>query len=262
LANLAMGCATLASEGPVRLRPFPFGRQAVRVAQRLFDRVGFQLIDYRPPCSEIKDAQFYRPMFSPWLSSEWSERLHAHDPRSLVPLHAKYLLYCLALDATRRCWGEVAECGVYKGGTAKILAELVSDRPLHLFDTFCGMPQTDPKRDLHKAGDFADTTLESVCGYLSGHANVNLVAGTIPQSLDAVNDRKFCFVHIDLDIYSSIRAACEFFYPRLEQGGRLLFDDYGYPSCPGARAAVDEFFADKPETKIAMVTGQCSVQKL
>ena len=141
LANLAMGCATLASEGPVRLRPFPFGRQAVRVAQRLFDRVGFQLIDYRPPCSEIKDAQFYRPMFSPWLSSEWSERLHAHDPRSLVPLHAKYLLYCLALDATRRCWGEVAECGVYKGGTAKILAELVSDRPLHLFDTFCGMPQ-------------------------------------------------------------------------------------------------------------------------
>jgi O-methyltransferase len=246
----------------MKLRPLPFGPQTVRAAQRFFDRMGFQLIDYRPPCPEIKDAQLYRPMFSPWLSSEWSERLHAQDPRSLVPLHGKYILYCLAHDSTRRCRGEVAECGVYKGGTAKILAELVPDRPLHLFDTFCGMPDTDAGKDLHKAGDFADTTMESVRAYLSGHPNVNCVAGLIPQSLDIVRRSEFSFVHIDLDIYSSIKAACEFFYPRVERGGILLFDDYGYPSCPGARAAVDEFFADKPETTIAMITGQCSVQKL
>ena len=246
----------------MKLRPLPFGPQAVRAAQWFFDRLGFQLIDYRPQCSDIKDAQFYKPMFSPWLGPDWSGRLRAHDPRSLVPLHAKYILYCLALDATRRCRGDVVECGVYKGGTAKILAELVPDRPLHLFDTFAGMPETDPSRDLHKPGDFADTTLESVRAYLSGHTNVNCVAGMIPQSLAVVHDRKFSFVHIDLDIYSSIKAACEFFYPRLEPGGILLFDDYGYPSCPGARAAVDEFFADKPETAIAMITGQCSARKL
>jgi O-methyltransferase len=201
-------------------------------------------------------------MFSPWLSSEWRARLRADDPRSLAPPQAKYILYCLALDASRRCSGEVAECGVYKGGTAKILAELVPDRPLYLFDTFCGMPETDPTRDLHKAGDFSDTTLESVRAYLCAHANVNCIAGMIPQSLATVHDRRFSFVHIDLDIYSSIKAACEFFYPRLERGGVLLFDDYGYPSCPGARAAVDEFFADKPETKMVMATGQCSVRKL
>jgi O-methyltransferase len=246
----------------MKLRPIPFGGHAVRAAQRVFDRLGCLLIDYRPPCAEIKDAQLYRPMFSPWLSSEWSERLRAHDPRSLLSLHAKYILYCVALDSTRRCSGELAECGVYKGGTAKILAELAPDRPVNLFDTFCGMPETDPDRDLHKAGDFADTTLESVRAYLAGHANVKCVAGMIPRSLDAVRDRKFSFVHIDLDIYSSIKAACEFFYPRMERGGILLFDDYGYPSCPGARVAVDEFFSDKPETKMAMITAQCSVQKL
>jgi O-methyltransferase len=240
----------------------PFGPQLVRGAQRFFDAFGFQLIDYRPKNSEIKDAELYRPLFNPWLSSEWGERLRADDPRSLVPLHAKYILYCLAQDTTRRCSGDVAECGVYKGGTAKLLAELAPDRPLHLFDTFCGMPETDPGRDLHQAGDFADTTLESVRAYLSGHANVNCVAGMIPESLYGVRDRKFSFVHVDLDIYSSIKVACEFFYPRLEGGGVLLFDDYGYPSCPGGRAAVDEFFADKPETKIVLVTGQCSVRKL
>ena len=84
----------------------------------------------------------------------------------------------------------------------------------------------------------------------------------IPHSLTLVKDRRFSFVHIDMDIYTSIRSACEFFYERMQPGGVLLFDDYGYPSCPGARKAVDEFFSDKPETKLVMVTGQCSVQKL
>ena len=59
---------------------------------------------------------------------------------------------------TRRCSGDVAECGVYKGGSAKILAELVPDRPLHCSIPSRGCRETDPTRDLHKAGDFADTT--------------------------------------------------------------------------------------------------------
>jgi O-methyltransferase len=246
----------------INLRGLPFGPVAVRAAQRFFDALGFQLIDYRPPCVNIEDVELYKPMFSPWLSPEWKRRLHSEDARSLVPIQARYNLYCLAQNATRRCHGDVAECGVYKGGTAKLLAEIVQDRPLYLFDTFTGMPETDPTKDLHKAGDFADTSLDSVRQYLAAHANVQCVPGLIPHSLTLVKDRRFSFVHIDMDIYTSIRSACEFFYERMQPGGVLLFDDYGYPSCPGARKAVDEFFSDKPETKLVMVTGQCSVQKL
>ena len=219
-------------------------------------------MDYRPTARWIKDAEFYKPEFSPWLTPEWGGRLRADDPRSLLPLRAKYILYCLAMDATMRCAGELAECGVYKGGTAKILAELVPDRPLHLFDTFSGMPDTDPVKDLHKAGDFNDTSLESVREYLADHANVNCIEGLIPHSLGSVESSTFSFVHIDLDIYSAINSSCEFFYPRLERGGVLLFDDYGNPNCPGARSAFDGFFSDKPEIKIVMETGQCWVQKL
>lgn len=169
---------------------------------------------------------------------------------------------CSALHPTRRCSGDVAECGVYRGGTARILAEIVPDRTVHLFDTFSGMPSIDPNKDLHKVGDFADTSLEAVRHYLAAYRNVNCVQGLIPASLACIVDRHFSFVHIDLDIYSSIKSASEFFYPRMQPGGILLFDDYGYPSCPGARAAVDEFFADKPEVGLTMVTGQCAVRKL
>ena len=38
-------------------------------------------------------------------------------------------------------------------------AALAVSRALHLFDTFQGMPQTDPTRDLHRQGDFANTSL-------------------------------------------------------------------------------------------------------
>lgn len=234
----------------------------VRTAQRFFDVLGFQLVDQRLRWKNIKDSEFYKPTFSPWLTAEWRKRLRADDPRSLLGAHAKYLLCCLAQDATRRCPGDVAECGVYKGGTAKILAELVCDRPVHLFDTFSGMPETDPGKDIHQAGDFNDTSLEVVQAYLSDHANVNCIAGLIPASLETVSCRTFSFVHVDLDIYASIKAACEFFYCRLQAGGTLLFDDYGYASCPGARSAIEEFFSDKPETLIAHITGQCSVQKI
>jgi O-methyltransferase len=235
---------------------------AVRASQRFFALFGFDLVDYRPPNHDIRDAEFYRPMYCPWLTPEWGKRLRADDPRSMLTHQAKYNLYSLALAATRRCKGDVAECGVYKGGTARILAELVPDRPLHLFDTFSGMPETDQKRDLHKRGDFADTSEASVREYLSEFANVNIVAGLIPDSLRIVSNRTFSFVHIDLDIYSAIKSACEFFYPRVVPGGVLLFDDYGFPSCPGARTAVDEFFAGKPEIAVVMPTAQCWVQRI
>lgn len=45
-------------------------------------------------------------------------------------------------------------------------------------------------------------------------------------------------------------------------GGVMVFDDYGFPSCPGAKKAVDEFFKSKIETPIYLPTGQCLVFKV
>jgi O-methyltransferase len=41
----------------------------------------------------------------------------------------------------------------------------------------------------------------------------------------------------------------------------MVFDDYGLPSCPGARRAVDEFFARQPEVPLILATGQAVVFK-
>src|SRR5882762_9132649 len=98
----------------LNLRKFTFLRPGLLVAQGLFRQFGFDLIYTR--VKGIPDAELYSPFFAPWRSEVWRERLRATDPRSLVSLEAKYLLYTMAEDALRRCPGELAECGVYKGG--------------------------------------------------------------------------------------------------------------------------------------------------
>jgi O-methyltransferase len=233
------------------------------IIRAAFRRLGISL-KLAPLPRRSPDIELYDPTFQPWRSRQWRERLHDGDPRSLVSLERKYVLVTLLTTAVRRGTGDVAECGVYRGGTAMIAAEALEGtaRRLCLFDTFEGMPETNPSEDLHRKGDFGDTSLESVQRYLARFDFVEFFPGLIPSTLAAIADRRFSFVHIDLDLYDSIRAASEFFYARANPGGIIVYDDYGAGDCPGARKAVDEFFADKPEAPLVLATGQCIVLKL
>lgn len=116
--------------------------------------------------------------------------------------------------------GDVAEVGVYKGGTARLLARIFENyrKDVHLFDTFSGMPRSNPILDFHKKGDFADTSLDEVKLYLQDCSNVYFYAGIFPSTTSSIRDKTFCLVHIDADIYKSVMESCKFFYPRLERG--------------------------------------------
>ncbi len=179
---------------------------------------------------------------------------------SLVDRTRCYMLYQMA-RVTMQISGEVAEVGVYKGGTARLLALSLPHKTVHLFDTFAGMPRTNVDFDKHLAGEFSDTSLVAVQGRLKDCRNVQFYAGLFPATSGPIAESRFSLVHVDADIYDSVHACCEFFYPRLEKNAVMLFDDYGFPTCPGARKAVDEFFSDKPETPFYLSTGQCWVMR-
>ncbi len=161
--------------------------------------------------------------------------------------------------------GNIAELGVYKGGSARLLSELfskqVSDKKIFLFDTFMGLPKHDELVDHHREGDLGDTSFENVKLFLKDFSNVYFHQGLFSETLSRIENELFCFVHIDVDLYSSIIECCSFFYPRLIKGGIIIFDDYGFISCPGAKKAVDEFFQDKPDSPVYLTTGQCLVLK-
>jgi O-methyltransferase len=213
----------------------------------------------------IPDADLYRPLFSPWHGpGEFRRYFEWAAPRTVVSVDRCYVLYALLTQAIHVA-GDVWECGVYRGGTAAMMAAILRDnqpdKKLYLFDTFAGMPDTDPSRDLHNRGDFADTSVEAVAGYLGCDARCYLRPGLIPATFKGLEDERICFLHVDLDIYRAITDCLEFAWPRISLGGFVVLDDYGFPTCPGARAAVDEFFKGERCVPLCLPTGQAVVFK-
>lgn len=237
--------------------------------KKLFNYIGYDICRTKSWVKSIPDVNFYRPFFSPWRGYGDFKRYHEiAKPFTLVWPNSCYVLYILALQSLNLD-GQWYEAGVYKGGTAMLLAKLLEEKArhkqtrLHLFDTFEGMPETDPRIDILKKGTFKDTSLETVMSQIrtliSDFNIVEFHKGFIPATFNGLESHHISFAHIDVDLYRSVIDCCNFIYPRLQNGGFMVFDDYGLSRCPGARKAVDEFFREKHEMPLVLPTGQAIV---
>lgn len=143
--------------------------------------------------------------------------------------------------------GGVVEVGVYYGGSLNHISSIFDDRPVFGIDTFNGMPETIEGLDEHRQGDFSDIADYEVIKrwFRENRPNVALIKGLFPDCVGELPYERYCFVHVDVDIYRSTLDCLEFFFPRLSAGGVLICDDYGFPQCRGAKQAVDEYLADK-----------------
>ena len=207
-------------------------------------------------------------VWAPWLTPEFKSIYADIQEATVVAPDRCYVIRQLAKQALHLP-GDFAECGVFKGGTARMIARLLSasgaNKILHLFDSFEGMPESSEySRDAHAPGDFGDTSMPAVQKVIDPYLAVcEFHPGFLPGTFTGLEDRAFAFVYLDLDIYPSTRDALAFFYERLVPGGILVGDDYAFSNYRyAARAAFDEFFADKPEMVLSLVSGQCVVHKL
>jgi ADP-heptose:LPS heptosyltransferase len=173
---------------------------------------------------------------------------------SLLDERRLLALMQLSQIAAERSPGALIELGVYKGGGAAAVSWNLRKRrilrPFHLCDTFRGLPKP-LDWEVHYEADFNDTDVETVSNRLRSFIPefpYEFHQGFFSETLPALSETTFCFAHVDADLYSSVMEACEFLYPRIPRGGIIVFDDYGAPTCPGAKKAVDEFFAKRLET--------------
>jgi O-methyltransferase len=216
----------------------------------------------------IPDRELYQPLFSPWEGQSDFESLYQQiHPYTLCSRDRAYILWATLRQALL-LKGDVFECGVFRGGTALLEASTMArcektlqGKQLHLFDSFSGMPPTTAGVDRLKTGDLSTTSESGVAALLEHFAFVHIHAGFIPETFVGLQAERICWAHVDVDIYQSVRDCISYIYPRLAEGGFLIFDDYGFPSCPGARRAVDEAFLDLPEVPICLPTGQCLIVK-
>ena len=142
--------------------------------------------------------------------------------------------------------GDIAELGVYKGDFAAVMNLAFPARTLYLFDTFEGFDSSDKEaeRKLGSYGvgrDFSDTSVEEVMKRMPFAERCVTRKGFFPQTAEGLEDKKFCFVSIDTDLYAPVAAGLSFFYPRLSSGGYIFVHDYNNDLFPGAKLAVQEF---------------------
>jgi O-methyltransferase len=175
------------------------------------------------------------------------------DKRSLLYYDRLYILY-QAICNVRHLASDVAsiaEIGVYRGSGSHFIASVaqqVFSKPpkMHAIDTFEGHPDDiGAEDDSHWPGKFGDTSFEEVQKYLSVFPNLTVYKGRFEERCVELKQEKFCFVHVDVDIYTPTRACLEFFSERLLLGGVIVADDYGFTTCEGSKQAVDEFVASR-----------------
>lgn len=171
---------------------------------------------------------------------------------------AQLLYYCV--KASLKIEGDLAEVGVYMGGSSKIICEVKGNRPLHLFDTFKGFPRPTQNDDNDRFWEGKmPSLLEDVKLLLAKYPNIFYYPGLFPNTARPIENIKFSFVNLDVDLYESTRSCLEFFYPRMNHGGVILSHDYS--ELIGVKKAFDEFFIDKNEIVLEFPGSQCLVIK-
>lgn len=198
-----------------------------------------------------------------WDSDRRRERikllLKTRSERDMLMLPCEACQVMSLVDAVKNIPGDMAELGVWRGASAKVIAARAPERVLHLFDTFDGLPNPSGTDSSRFRKQQYRHTLEEVEAYLRTD-NVRFHKGLFPETAKDVSNARFAFAHLDADLYESTKAGLEWFYPRLNKGGILVSHDYD--TSAGVNRAFEEFFANKPEPYFDLVGSQCMFVKV
>ena len=190
-------------------------------------------------------------------------------PFTMTSLERLYSLHkCAEYIAAAGIAGDLAECGVWRGGSCMLMAlGLIragdTGRHIYMYDTFEGHPRPDPDKDVDlwgnrgidewrrqeeagTLGEWGVASLAEVRGNLlsTGYPAERLifVQGMVETTVPGNTPANLALLRLDTDWYESTRVALQHLYPKLAEGGVLIIDDYGHYR--GQRQAVDEYFAE------------------
>ena len=155
----------------------------------------------------------------------------------------------------------VAEGGVFRGEFAKFINKAFPASKLYLFDTFEGFDSRDVEYEANNysfglnAHEFSNTSIDLVMSKMEHPENVILRKGFFPETAEGIED-KFCFVHLDFDLYLPILEGLRFFYPKMTEGSVILIHDYYNIGLPGVKDAIEDYEKEIGRTIYKMPIGE------
>jgi O-methyltransferase len=218
-------------------------RSAYSVAKGL----ALPLVRRRAVRSGAHEMAYPISTYAPWQEDQDFQRVYRMVKRNtLVDVWRSYELWWL-LGELARIPGAILEVGVWRGGSGALLAwraaSLGIPEPVYLCDTWEGIVKTGPSDIYYHDGKHDDTSRGIVERLVADMqlSNARPLQGIFPDdTAHAVADHRFRLVHIDVDVYKSAKDVFEWAWPRVADGGAVVFDDYGCPATPGVTEFVNE----------------------
>lgn len=220
------------------------------------------------PNQNIYRSVLPKARYAPWVQDgifqEVYSKIRAH---TLIDIYRLWELWCL-VGETCHIPGGVLEVGVWRGGSAALIAHrlaMESNQKLYLCDTFSGVVKAGSSDSYYRGGEHADTSREHVVQLLQEigrKVEIEILKGVFPEETgDALSDRIFKLVHIDVDVYQSAKDVLDFVWPRIPRGGLVVYDDYGFEECIGVTKHVDEQRGMKDSIVIHNLNGHAIIVK-
>jgi O-methyltransferase len=188
---------------------------------------------------------------------------------TLVDKYRCFELWRLVEQSAKLDTGALIEVGVWRGGTAALIATHARDLGLgdkiYACDTFSGVVKAGGEDPDYVGGEHADTTRRSVEELFHDRLklnNIEILAGIFPEETGSkVESLEFRFCHIDVDVYQSAKDVAEWIWGRLVPGGIIVYDDYGWDTTPGIARYVDAQLPLKDRIVLHNLNGHAIVIK-
>lgn len=227
--------------------------------KKALNRFGLDVISYVPP----EDLEL-KPF--PDLSEAERQIVSSVKPFTMTSVERIVsLINAVSYISDNKIEGDIAECGVWRGGSMMTVALTLvahndTSRELFLYDTYEGMSApTDFDKSFdgvsaeaqmrEEAGKWCYASIEDVrqnilsTGYPK--EKIHLVKGKVEDTIPQTLPKKLSLLRLDTDWYESTKHELDHLFPLIASEGVLVIDDYGH--WQGARRAVDEFFAERKQ---------------
>jgi len=245
--------------------------QIKNFVKRIFNRLGFEI------CRLSKDTDLLAysivracTTYAPWRKDILFQNIYKTiQPYTLVDQNRCYELWQLTEQSLKLVSGNIIEIGVWRGGTGALIAKRAKENgssdEVYLCDTFAGVVKAGARDSSYKGGEHSDTSRQLVERLISGMGlnNVKLLEGIFPDQTGCeIQQLRFRFCHIDVDVYQSAHDIMEWIWGRMVHGGIVVFDDYGSPTCDGITTYVNEQIQCKDRIFISNLNGHAVIIKL
>lgn len=185
--------------------------------------------------------------YAPWKEDEtFLNTYNTIKSNTLVDKYRCFELWSL-VEQVSKLDGALIEIGVWRGGTGALIAKKAQicgiKDTIYLCDTFEGVVKAGEEDNYYMGGEHSDTNVEIVTELLrtASLENANILKGIFPdETASLINEKKFRFCHIDVDVFESAKEIFTWVWEKLAVGGVVVYDDYGFSSCSGVTKHVNE----------------------